>query len=368
MSRMQPLKSRQSGLSIIELMIALLLGSLLMVGLVQIFTSNSQAFRMSEAVARSQEYGRIAAEMLSRESRGAGYYGCNSQNAVNNLDISPGDDNWDLYNYTSGDAVTSRATWRPGNTIAGTDFLHFSGMESSGIEITASQPPTAASTKVASRSGRGPASELKNDDVIAITDCQGTDVVQISNINGDGDDLEVTLVTNSGSGSPGNNFDSNVCSNTGTTGAGNNCLSNNYGVGAQILKPYKRTYFIGESTVRVGEPALKMVEYIRDSQRTLEMVEGVVDMQVRYGFSSQPDQAVSEWKDAENVAASDWDGVRAVRVSLLVRGGPDNLFDDKATVCFPAWADCSGGGNFTAPDNRMYRVYSFTTNVRNSSS
>lgn len=368
MSRMQSLRSRQSGLSIIELMIALLLGSLLMVGLVQIFTSNSQAFRMSEAVARSQEYGRIAAEMLSRESRGAGYYGCNSQNAVNNLDISQGDDNWDLYNYTSGEAVSSNEDWRPANTVNGTDFVHFSGMESSGIEITASQPPTAASTEVTSRNGRGPATELQNDDVIAITDCQGTDVVQISNINGDGDDLEVTLVTNSGSGSPGNNFDNNVCSNTGTDGAGNNCLSNDYGIGAQILKPYKRTYFIGESTVRVGEPALKMVEYVRDSQRTLEMVEGVIDMQVRYGFSSKPDQAVSEWKDAENVTDSEWDEARAVRVSLLVRGGPDNLFEDKATVCFPAWADCSGGNNFTAPDNRMYRVYSFTTNVRNSSS
>lgn len=368
MSRIQPLQSRQSGLSIIELMIALLLGSLLMVGLVQIFTSNSQAFRMSEAVARSQEYGRIASEMLSRESRGAGYYGCNSQNAVNNLDISPGDDDWDLYDYTSGDAVSSDEDWRPADTVSNTDFLHFSGMESSGIEITASQPPTAASTKVSSRSGKGPASELSDDDVIAITDCQGTDVVQISNIQGDGDDLEVTLVTNSGSGSPGNNFDSNVCSNTGSTGAGNNCLSNDYGIGAQILKPYKRTYFIGESSVRVGEPALKMVEYVRDSQRTLEMVEGVIDLQVRYGFSSKPDQAVSEWKDAETVADSEWGEVRAVRVSLLVRGGPDNLFDDKATVCFPAWADCSDGDNFTAPDNRMYRVYSFTTNVRNSSS
>ncbi|MCL7945877.1 PilW family protein [Marinobacter sp. ATCH36] len=368
MSRMQPLQSRQSGLSIIELMIALLLGSLLTVGLVQIFTSNSQAFRMSEAVARSQEYGRIASEMLSRETRGAGYYGCNSQNAVNNLDISPGDDDWDLYNYTSGDAVSSDEAWRPAGTVNNTDFLHFSGMESSGIEITASQPPTAASTKVSSRSGKGPASELQDDDIIAITDCQGTDVVQISNIQGDGDDLEVTLVTNSGSGSPGNNFDSNVCSSTGNAGAGNNCLSNDYGIGAQILKPYKRTYFIGESTVRAGESALKMVEYVRDSQRTLEMVEGVIDMQVRYGFSSEPDQAVSKWEDAESVANSEWNQVRAVRVSLLVRGGPDKLFDDKATVCFPAWTDCSGGDNFTAPDNRMYRVYSFTTNVRNSSS
>lgn len=367
MSRAKPFGNRQAGLSIVELMVALLLGSLLTVGLVQIFTSNSQAFRMSEAIARSQEYGRIASEMLSREARGAGYYGCNDKNVVSNLDIAPGDDDYDLYNFTGGDAVSSDEAWRPANSVANTDFLHFSGMESAGIEITASQPPTAASTKISSRTGQGPASQLSVDDIIAITDCQGTDVVQITNIQGDEDDIEVTMVTNSGAGTPGNNFDSNICSNTGTAGAGNNCLSNDYGIGAQILRPYKRTYFIGESTVRAGEPALKVVEYQGGASRTLEMVEGVVDMQVRYGLSPQSDDPVNTWKDAETVADTEWDQVRAVRVSLLVRGGPDKLFDDKATVCFPVWADCLDGDNFTAPDNRMYRVYSFTTNVRNSS-
>lgn len=368
MKRMPTLNRYQQGLSIIELMIALLLGSLLTVGMVQIFTSNSQAFQMSEAVARTQEYGRIASEMLSREVRGAGYYGCNSQNVANNLDIEEGDDNWDLYDYAGGPAVSSMAQWRPDEAVADTDILHLSGMESSGIEIIASQPPTAASTQVTSRSGRGPATELADGDIIAITDCQGTDVVQISNIQGDGEDLQVTLVSNSGTGTPGNDFTDNVCSNTGTSGAGNNCLSNNYGIGSQILKPYKRTYYIGPSSVRDDEPALKMVEYEGAVSRTLEMVEGVVDLQVRYGLSSGPDQSVNRWEEAEDMQADDWDLVRSARVSLLVRGGSGNLFDEQASLCFPAWADCSAGDNYTAADNRMYRVYSFTTNVRNKSS
>lgn len=368
MKPMPTLNKYQRGLSIIELMIALLLGSLLTVGMVQIFTSNSQAFQMSEAVARTQEYGRIAAEMLTREVRGAGYYGCNSQNVTNNLDIEEGDDDWDLYDYAGGPAVSSMDQWRPDEALDGTDILHLSGMESSGIEIIASQPPTAASTQVTSRSGRGPASELSDDDIIAITDCQGTDVVQISNVQGDDTALQVTLVTNSGSGSPGNDFTDNVCSNTGAAGSGNNCLSNNYGIGSQILKPYKRTYYIGPSTVRGEEPALKLVEYEGASSKTLEMVEGVVDLQVRYGLSSDPDQAVNRWEEAEDMEADDWDLVRSARVSILVRGGPDNLFDEKANVCFPAWADCTDGNYYEVTDNRMYRVYSFTTNLRNKSS
>ncbi len=369
MKPMPTLNRNQQGLSIIELMIALLLGSLLTVGMVQIFTSNSQAFQMSEAVARSQEYGRIASEMLSREVRGAGYYGCNSQNVANNLDIEEGDENWDLYDYAGGPGVSSMDDWRPGDAIDGTDILHFSGMESSGIELSVTGPPTSASYDVAGKGGRSPSSFLASGDVIAISDCQGTDIAQITNIVDGGDSLAVNMVLNSGnSETPGNNYEDNICSNTGNQGAGNNCLSNDYGEGAQILKPFKRTYYIGPSSVRIGEPALKMVEYIGASPTTFEVVEGVIDLQVRYGLSSAPEQAVSSWKEADDMADSDWAEVRSARVSILVRGGPDNLFDDKATVCFPAWTDCSGGDNYTATDNRMYRVYSFTTNVRNSSS
>ncbi|GGC82682.1 PilW family protein [Marinobacter halophilus] len=358
----------QSGLSIIELMIALLLGSLLTIGLVQIFTSNSQAFRMSEAVSRTQEYGRIASDMLAREARNAGYFGCNSQNFTSNLDITEEDEDWDAFSWDMSTSVSSEASRRPASAVNGTDFIYFNGLDGGGMEIVATAPPTAASAQVGSRDGLGPSSFLSTGDVIAITDCQGTDVVQITNINGDDGDMEVTLVTNSGgSQAPGNNFDNNICSNTGNDGAGNNCLSNNYGEGAQILKPFERTYFIGESATTGGR-ALIMQERVNGLVRTHEMVEGVEDLQIRYGLSGNRDAPVNRWEDAESVSDSDWGSVRAIRVSLLVRGGADNLYDDNASVCFPSWADCSLGNTYDAQDKRMYRVYSFTANVRNKSS
>ena len=81
--------SKQSGLSLIELMIALLLGTFLTVGLVQIFSSNSQSFRVVEASARAQESGRFGADILSRALRNAGFYGCFPLEGVtNNLDVS----------------------------------------------------------------------------------------------------------------------------------------------------------------------------------------------------------------------------------------------------------------------------------------
>ncbi|WP_372965497.1 PilW family protein [Marinobacter sp.] len=368
MMAMTGLQKRQQGLSIVELMIALLLGSILISGVFQVFMANSQAFRMSEAVARSQEYGRIAADLLSAEARGAGYFGCNSENIISNLAIEPDDPDFEDFSWDISTAVHSDNTFRPAGALAGTDFVVFSGMDSGGLEISATTAPTSASTKIESRSGVGPSTFLSDGDIVAISDCQGTDIVQISNINGNDGDQEVTMVTNSGGNqSPGNDFSNNICSNVGNANAGNNCLSHDYGVGAQILKPYDRTYFIGTSPT-TGESALMMQELVGGVARTHEMVEGVVDMQIQYGLSPERIQSVVRWEDADSLGASDWDQIRAVRVSLLVRAGSDNVFDDKASVCFPSWEDCSGGNTYTAPDNRMYRDYSFTTNVRNKSS
>lgn len=66
----------QRGLSMVELMIALVLGTLLTLGIVQLFASNSQTYRLNEASARVQESGRMGLDILSREIRNAGYYGC----------------------------------------------------------------------------------------------------------------------------------------------------------------------------------------------------------------------------------------------------------------------------------------------------
>ncbi|MCO6705108.1 PilW family protein, partial [Streptomyces sp. CHB9.2] len=51
---------RQKGLSIIELMIALLLGLLLMGGVMQVFLSSRQTYQTNSALSQVQESGRFA--------------------------------------------------------------------------------------------------------------------------------------------------------------------------------------------------------------------------------------------------------------------------------------------------------------------
>ncbi|MDO9107004.1 MAG: PilW family protein [Methylovulum sp.] len=73
-------KYAQSGLTLIELMIAMLLGVFLIGGVVQIFVSSKQTYRMQEGLSRLQENGRFAMDFISRDLRMAGYREINVAN------------------------------------------------------------------------------------------------------------------------------------------------------------------------------------------------------------------------------------------------------------------------------------------------
>jgi len=68
-------RSASSGFSLIELMVAITLGLLLTGGLIQLFNSTKVTFNASEALARVQENGRFAMELLKRELRPVGARG-----------------------------------------------------------------------------------------------------------------------------------------------------------------------------------------------------------------------------------------------------------------------------------------------------
>jgi len=68
----------QSGLSLVELMVALLISSILLLGVLELFGSSSQTQRSANAVARLQENGRLAMDLIAREARRTGFYGCDT--------------------------------------------------------------------------------------------------------------------------------------------------------------------------------------------------------------------------------------------------------------------------------------------------
>ncbi|WP_411728114.1 PilW family protein [Methyloglobulus sp.] len=91
MSRIYTAKSQQ-GFSLIEILIAMLIGLFLLGGLLQIFTGAKQSNRMQENLSRLQENGRFAMNFITRDIRLAGFWGCLNP-SVPDVDIAGADNN-----------------------------------------------------------------------------------------------------------------------------------------------------------------------------------------------------------------------------------------------------------------------------------
>jgi len=72
-------KHRQSGFSIIELLVAVTLGLFLMAALVEVLLSGNRSFTSANHLSRLQENGRIATGMIVTDLKRAGYMGGNSE-------------------------------------------------------------------------------------------------------------------------------------------------------------------------------------------------------------------------------------------------------------------------------------------------
>lgn len=75
-SRLSKGLRHQQGVSLVELMIAMVIGLILMLGVIQIFAASQTASRLSEGVSRTQENARFALDFLERDIRMAGHMGC----------------------------------------------------------------------------------------------------------------------------------------------------------------------------------------------------------------------------------------------------------------------------------------------------
>lgn len=323
----------QSGVALVEIMIAMLLGLFLAGGIVQVFSAVRLTNRVHEDTARMQENGRMALEVLSRDIRMADFWGCTSDitNVVNNLNNAGAG----FIDFDSGSITgTEGASGAP-------DTLILRGGFGTGLNV---QPPygpqTSANLSVATGNG------FEQGDIIFVSDCSSADIFQISNAN---PDTSGTLVHNTGTATaPGN---SNA-TNPGCPGANAHCLSKIYGADATVFSVQQITYSVG--TGSEGQPAL-----FRNGQ---EFLDGIENFQVMYGEDSDPpgspgSGAANYYVPADQVA--NMDNVVSLRFAVVTRSYNDNLTNDIQQ----SYAVL--GANSTAADNRLRQVYASTVTVRN---
>src|SRR5690606_14593368 len=73
------LRVRSAGVTLIELMVALAVGSFLLIGAVTVFVQSQQSFRVNESVARLQEAARFVFDAIEPDLRMAHYWGLTSR-------------------------------------------------------------------------------------------------------------------------------------------------------------------------------------------------------------------------------------------------------------------------------------------------
>ena len=74
MGRGEP-QTTQAGFTLVELLVAMVIGLLVMAGATQLFISSQQSYRFQTALADMQDTGRFALDTMARELRQADYSG-----------------------------------------------------------------------------------------------------------------------------------------------------------------------------------------------------------------------------------------------------------------------------------------------------
>lgn len=318
----------QTGFTLVEILVTMLLSLVLLAGILQIFASNQASFRVHDSISQMQDNSRFAMETITRDVRMADFWGCadNVSKVVNGLDPGGGAGYID---YTAG-GIAGTDGGGPGVS----DTLVLRGAFGGDLNVQSPfGPQSSANIKVATNNGLAVA------DILLVSDCESADVFQLTSGNPDGTG---TLVHNTGvpGVTPGN------LSPVACTGGNAHCLSKVYDNDAFVLRLQQVTYSIGVGAS--GEPAL-----LRNGQ---ELVDGIEEFQVLYGEDTDASGTANYYVDASQV--TDMENVVSLRIALVARSWRNNISPNNQS--YSIW-----GVNTVAADNRLRQVYSTTIGVRN---
>ncbi|MFA7387769.1 MAG: PilW family protein [Thiohalobacteraceae bacterium] len=358
----------QKGVSLVEIMIAMVIGLILTAGIIQLFMGSKQTYRFHDALSRVQENARFAVEALNYDIRMAGNLGCTSyvQNITNTLnapvDFKPGTgiQGWEATGTapgntfalpaanaavvdaagagwaTSGGAVLDVGTM----SLPGSDVVRIWRGDNNPGTITGMSP--GANTNFDTE----PETSVELGEILLLSDCQNADLVQACNVSNIPTGKRIIL---SGGCDPGNDASERLSTQ----------------VGGQIVRLRSFIYFVGK---RDNDPNNPPGLFRRPLGATggssaaagaaEEVVEGVESMQVLYGVDTDNDRVVNQYVTANNVP--DWNNVLSVQIALLMRATERGDDISGATTYV-----LNGSNADAAADGRLRQVFNTTIALRN---
>lgn len=311
-------QTRQSGISLVELMVALVVGLLLLGGITQIYVSSQRSYTAIEQLSRMQESGRFAVDAITQDLRRAGYWGGNV------------------------DLTTNAGT--PGPAVP----AHVCGNDNTWGRMIEWRVSGRNNTS----NGYGcAASYMAGTDIVTMR-YAGPETIDFDDVPADG----------------GLYLQSTLFFGWLMTGAEKNAFGNivpaDIAGAPEHLTPVVRpvvshAYYVADSgrTCPGGQaiPALRRVSLNAPTGApvTQELASGVEQLQVRYLINGV-------YRDADTIGDDAWRDVAAVRIWVLVRGEcpePDLVNDTVFTMGDTQWPP--------APDNFRRQLYSSTVMLRN---
>ncbi|MBZ0071800.1 MAG: PilW family protein [Gammaproteobacteria bacterium] len=362
----------QRGVSLVEIMVALVIGLVLTTGIIQLFLGSKQTYRFQDALSRVQENARFAIDALHFDVRMAGNLGCTAfvptvnstlNGPPSSFDPGAGIQGWEANGTAPGDsfalpvanaavADASAGGWTTSGgavldaatmALPGSDIVRIWRGDSNLATINSITPGASGALVV----NTTPNASFGAGDILLLSDCQNIDWVQACSVDtSSGTSVDATLSTGC---SPGNSATANVL--TQPNGHAVKLESFIYYVGKRNDAPdsppglFRRPLGItGGNSAAAGAAE--------------EVVEGVENMQILYGIDTNADRIVDSYVTAD--AVNDWRRVTSVRIALLMRAtGRGDDISGAATHTL-------AGSNATATaDGHLRQVVNTTIALRN---
>jgi type IV pilus assembly protein PilW len=337
---------RQIGMTLVEILVAMLLGVFIIASLLQFFLSNRQTYRLMEGESRLQENGRYALELLSHDIRLAGYIGCSNISATNPIVIA----NTPLVAPVS----------HPGNTAVVAASAVTKGNDNTG-SFTSPNPALSATLNI---------DVISNTDAITVQfgeSCGGYTTSSKSDVTNPNTILPAgqTCVSSDSASEKGTPLIISNCSsahifkvsddtsqNKNSTGTPTSSLAKTYAAGAEIMLFRSYTYYI-----RMGEgnqPAL--YRFNNNTSNSEEMIEGIENMQILYGIDtdSPTDGSANQYKASPT--ALEMQTAVSIRIIITARSIDDNITSSARTYTF---------NGASVSDRRLVKSFTSTISLRN---
>ena len=327
--------SKQMGISLVEILVALVISLFLLAGIIQVYVGNKTTFAFTNALAEIQENGRFALDTMSQDLRLVNQWGCISfdpddTDNINNALTAPY--NTVLHDFVGDLPNGGRMVDGTNNTgLNGSDTLILRGGKPGQTNVEA--PFTDATDQ---RLFTDTINTIGPGDIILVARCGENDLL----IEAEADILSVTSVV------PGTTSDQRLI-NLDTN------KSQQFQNDAMVIELQAVTYSI--ATGASGRPALFRQEFNAAAQ---ELIDGVQDMQILYGIDSDNDQFPNQYVTSNNVPDPDFEDVVSIRIMLLLQSIDDFVTEAPQTYSY-------NGATITPVDRRLRQVFTTTIALRN---